>query len=193
MKGSKIIVTLSLSAALIISQGCGVFGLEKPETSGPESNVAARQQTASELLKGRKYAKQELIVTYDDSTSNKSIRKNVENHDATAEKIITANEDEKAVRVKLDQGDSMKEAIQEFQNDRKVVDVQPNYRYRVRNDDPYLNPSRAAKYQYQISLLDARGAWDILSGSHAVTKVAAVDTGMDAKNQDLQANMMSSA
>ncbi|MCI7327748.1 MAG: S8 family serine peptidase [Hornefia butyriciproducens] len=193
MKGSKIIVTLSLSAALIISQGCGVFGLEKPETSGPESNVAARQQTASELLKGRKYAKQELIVTYDDSTSNKSIRKNVENHDATAEKIITANEDEKAVRVKLDQGDSMKEAIQEFQNDRKVVDVQPNYRYRVRNDDPYLNPSRAAKYQYQISLLDARGAWDILSGSHAVTKVAAVDTGMDAKHQDLQANMTSSA
>ena len=81
------------------------------------------------------------------------------------------------------------------EQDGRVLAVQPNYRYRIRSeenkDDENFTKSDRPYYQYFINAVKAREAWKKLGNKPAArTRVAVIDTGVDSKHEDLQANLL---
>ena len=127
-----------------------------------ETGVPSEQMTsASEMLNQSEYKPDELIVTFDESTSDKKIEQIVGKKDSNVEQIVGLSEDEKVVQVTVDGNASMEETIEKFQQDNRVVDVQPNYQYKIHSADPYLSES-GAFYQYTNKSVKAEAAWDFL-------------------------------
>jgi uncharacterized protein YjdB len=188
VKKRNVIAAVTISAAMIVSQWAGVFAADNAGTG--ESSEASAQQSAAEMLKGRDYARDQLIVTFDDGTSNARIKSVVNKKDASCETIARVGNGDKAAQVDISNDDSMKQAIAKFQSDSRVKSVQPNYKYETESEDPYLNTGAGTSYQYQLKDTNATAAWSELeSGSHGRTLVAVIDTGVDAGHEDLQANM----
>ncbi|MDY2959568.1 MAG: S8 family serine peptidase [Hornefia sp.] len=193
MKKKNAVIAVALSASMVISQGSMIFAghNQKNISSG---QVNEKIESAAELLKGKKYVKGELLVSYDDEMSNGKIEDAITSGEAKCKEIFDANDKEKAAIVKISKDDSMKGAIERFQKDRRVVSVQPNYIYKIRKsetaDDSNYTDSKSVFYQYFIKSVKAREAWKILGEKpKAKTKVAVIDTGVDAKHEDLQANV----
>ncbi len=187
----KALLTMTLAAALICSQGSFVFagGQEAAGSSGAPGSASVE-----ELLKGRDYAEGELLVTYDGSMSERKIDKNCQKKDADVQQIIENGNDEKTAQVSLSDGESVRKAILKFRQDSQVVDVQPNYRYHIAEDeaDPFLLVA-SSKRQYHLSMVHAEEAWDLLESSGkkiTPARVAVLDTGVDADHEDLQANLI---
>ena len=157
-----------------------------------ETGVPSEQMTsASEMLNQSEYKPDELIVTFDESTSDKKIEQIVGKKDSNVEQIVGLSEDEKVVQVTVDGNASMEETIEKFQQDNRVVDVQPNYQYKIHSADPYLSES-GAFYQYTNKSVKAEAAWDFLESEgnkKDKTLVGVMDTGVDVGHEDLQANL----
>ena len=74
---------------------------------------------------------------------------------------------------------------------REVQSVQPNYKYTPAALDPLMTEANDVNYQYQFEATKALAAWDTLeSGTHAKTRVAVIDTGVDTLHEDLQENLI---
>lgn len=188
MRKRNVIAALIISLAMVASQWTGVFAADTVEQQGTPAKDTP--QTAGEMLKGRDYAKDQLIVTFDSGTSNSRIENVVNSQDADCETIKKVGDGEKAAQVTISDNDSLKKAIVKFQSDSRVESVQPNYKYTVASADPYLDTTSGINYQYQLKDTDAEAAWtELESGSHSRTLVAVIDTGVDASHEDLQTNM----
>lgn len=179
------------------------------EDPSPSSEAVKEVQTVSadEMIDGKRYVKDQLIVTYADDISSKKITKivNEELDDssgdaaavgtASAETSANISDDSKAAVLTFDGTTSksnMKAAIETLQENEDVTAVQPNYLYSTseadksdstENDDPDYS------YQYQFDQMNIKGAWDELSGTGNPTKVAIIDTGCDLSHEDLQENI----
>ena len=197
MKKSKTIAGLCLSAAIVLGQlsAAAAVSAEADVTTDPVP-AAPTGETVEELLdSGRDYAEDQLIVTFEDSTSDQKIEQIVENQDASCEDI-TALTDEKIAQVTIAQEDTLEDALQKFQEDSRVVAVQPNYRYTRNKEadkpDPFLNASaQGGMYQYHLKTIRAEAAWTLLEkGKHGKTRVAVIDTGVDPSHEDLQRNLV---
>ena len=195
----KLFIIMALSLSLILTAGVSVFAAENNDRTDfaqdargtSNLQLSDEQKTAEEMLSGREYAKDELIVTFSSSTGNQTIRNEVEKEDAEVREIVRVDSDEKAAVVTVDEDTTLKEAIENLQEHDKVEYVQPNYRYKkMVTDDPLIGTTNYGK-AYQIGLVRAKEAWDELTDTtkksgYQPAKVAVVDTGCDLEHEDLQ-------
>ena len=88
-------------------------------------------------------------------------------------------------------GTDMAQTARALAKNKYVQSVQPNYKYKLFEDDPYIGTEVDARGQYQFEATRAMQAWSELeSGAHGKTRVAVIDTGVDTKHEDLQANLV---
>src|SRR5215204_1812616 len=89
------------------------------------------------------------------------------------------------IRVRLPDGMTVEEAIEQYKKSVEIEAVQPNFYYRLAatpNDPQYTNAG-----MYGLGKISAPGAWDLSTGSSTVV-VADIDTGMRYTHEDLAAN-----
>ena len=150
MKKKNVIIAVVLSASMVIGQGSMIFA-EQNRKNATNENVNEKAESAQELLKGKNYVKGELLVSYDDKLSNGKIKNAVKYNDEKCKDIFEANKEEKTAVVKISKDESMKEAIEKFQHDRRVISVQPNYVYKIKksesSDDSNYTNSNSKFYQ----------------------------------------------
>lgn len=197
MKKSKTFIGLCLSAAITLGQLSTAAAVSADADASTESVPAVQAgETSEEMLdSSRDFAEDQLIVTFADSTSDKKIEQIVERQDASCEEI-TALTDEKIAQVTIGEETSLEDTLQKFQDESKVIAVQPNYRYtrdkEAEKPDPFLNTAvQGGRYQYHLQTIRAEAAWSLLEkGKHGKTRVAVIDTGVDPSHEDLQRNLV---
>ena len=159
--------------------------LTAPVQSAAKGNEEQNTVTAENVKKG---AEDELIVTFKSSVSDSKIENAVESEDAQVEDIVKSG-GLKFAQVSTD-GDLV-ETAEELIDKKTVQSVQPNYKYTLYSQDPYLDSNYSAGYQYQFEATNAFGAWDeVESSTHSKTRVAVIDTGADLFHEDLQNNFV---
>lgn len=186
----KKLAAIVLAASMIASQSVCAFATEPEESA--EADITL-QESAEEMLSAGEYAENQLIVVFNDDVSDKKIDSIVDKQDGECTEITDISEDLKAAQVEVNEDTALEDAIEDFSSNPKVAYVQPNYKYTFDDTDKYLNPDTANKvsYQYQFDQCNIFGAWDELYSmpSRQKVKVAVVDTGVDVKHEDLQANL----
>ena len=134
-------------------------------------------------------AENELIVTFADNVSDKKIERTADAADASVESITDFG-DVKIAHMNTEEGE-MAQAAETLAQRREVESVQPNYKYTPAALDPLMIEENDVNYQYQFEATKALAAWDTLeSGTHAKTRVAVIDTGVDTLHEDLQDNLI---
>jgi subtilisin family serine protease len=127
------------------------------------------------------FAPRELLVRFADSTTAAAQADAVADLDAT---IVDRLPLSGLVRVRLDPGASVASGEAAFERRPEVRYAQPNHLYRVA-----LTPNDTFFPDlWGMTRIDAPGAWDLTTGSDAVT-VAVVDTGIAYTHPDLQPNI----
>lgn len=181
-------LTIVLAISMIASQSAFAFAAEEAVQAESEGLI---QESADELLSAGEYAENQLIVVFNDDVSDSKIENIVEQQDAQCTDITEVNDDIKAAQVEISEETSMEEAIENFSANPKVEYVQPNYKYSFDEQDKYLDSSLKVGYQYQFEQCNIFGAWDELYKMENREKVtvAVMDTGVDVKHEDLQANL----
>jgi len=78
----------------------------------------------------------------------------------------------------------LNEALTKYKQNKNVIYAEPNYVYKKDSvpNDPYYNDL------YGLTKINASGAWDITTGSHAVI-IAVVDSGVNISHPDLVNNI----
>ena len=178
---------LSLLLAFTIWPAIPAVHAETEESSDGQSIMP----TAEEMLDAGEYKPDELLITFDNNISDKKVEKIIEKKDAEVEQIAEVSEGEKVAQITISENTTIEEAIQNFQNDNRIIDVQPNYKYEICSADPYLDEENTF-YQYTNKAVNAEGAWDFLEtegNKKAQTIIAVLDTGVDTGHEDLQANL----
>lgn len=154
-------------------------------------NIDVKAESLKENLKQAEYAKDELIVIFDDNVSNTTINKIVESKEADCEDIIKTD-DSKIAQVTISSDDEMIDAIKSFDSVPSVELVQPNYKYGFNSlDGDY---SAKVAYQYYLDNINVKQAWSLIEReTYSKTKVAVIDTGVDVHHKDLQKNLSSTS
>ncbi len=181
------VMSVLVAVMFCLGTGADVYAQPAAEEGG---------QSFSEIIASEEapHAEDQLIVTYDEDTSSKAIRRDVSKVGSVAD--VTSLEDQKMVLVDLTK-DEVK-AAKILDKAGKALTVQPNYRYSAAADpkagkpsDPYLDPAKTAVYQYYLETVNAEAAWDLAEANQkAETIVGVVDTGVDSHHEDLKKNLM---
>lgn len=181
----KLKTAISLLLTVVMLAGC--FSTMPLQSSAEVYNRLPEGNTSGEAT-SENAAENELLVSFKESVSDRKIEKTVEAQDAEVESIVEVGS------VKLAQisvSEDLTETAAALCESRYVQSVQPNYKYTISADDPYMGDDIYAKNQYQFEATKALEAWNELeSAAHAKTKVAVVDTGVDLLHEDLQANLV---
>ena len=221
MKKKLVSIVLSLTmAATCFMPVTGVSANEKSDAGaksakGKISAVMDENTTFAERVEGvdAPYAAEQLIVVYDQETTNKEIRSDAKAVGNVSD--INKSDGQKMALVDLNT-DDMTEAAQQLEAEDNVLYVQPNYCYtllpepatnvqkakKAKNDmqaqeagsvpDPFLDPANGVSYQYYIKTTNAEEAWNLIEAnpSHGQTIVGIVDTGVDSRHADLKNNLI---
>ena len=125
----------------------------------------------------------QVIAVFDDSVSNSAIKKIIKRNDGETEDI-TRISDRKIALANAET--SQASLIDDLDSERRVVLVQPNYRYKAGETDPYT-VTASKRYQYHLEQIGAFKAWDLLKNTKKhITKVAVLDSGADKEHEDLK-------
>ncbi len=143
----------------------------------------------NEMLDGKDYKKGELILVFKDNVSTKKINNVVKSEDGIVQDIKQLDDTNKSVEVKISSNTTMEDAIESFKENKSVKYVQPNYKYSLKNNGVYNDPS----YGYHMDLIKAKEAWSLVESKGNITKVSVIDTGVDIKHEDLQKNLVSNS
>ena len=191
-KGKKV---LSLLVAAAVMFGSGQFALsvyaDEAETGDPGA-AGSGTSTAEDIgVEGEDYAEGEVIVVFEKGTTNSKIGETLSDNDASLETKTRVDGSTVALAT-LDEGTQVSEAIESIGEDQKVAYVQPNYKYSLKDDDPYLDPS-SKYYQKQFAMTKAKEAWSEIGSVSSPVTVAVLDTGADLGHEDLKGNLVSTA
>lgn len=162
--------------------------------SGTESVYGAQQEAEP-------YADSEILVVFEDDVSTQdaeSIVKQQEGEDIT---VLDTPREEITGLVELPEGQSVQEAVEQYNADPDIIYAQPNYKYRLEdNTDSTLNAKAAAGLNdaraddlWHLDMIQAKEAWELIQKeNHTKTRVAVLDTGAELTHPDLRANVNSS-
>lgn len=126
------------------------------------------------------------IVVYDESETNKSIRKDLSGI-GTVDAIESVANSKIALVSADDPVPETEEALDKLENAEYYA---PNMRYRILGTDTYLIDKDSPLYEYHLDNINAEKAWSLLEAKdHAVTTVGVIDTGVDPKHEDLKMNL----
>lgn len=150
----------------------------------------AKQLDLSNSLTSKDYKKGELLVVFNEGTSDRTIDKIVDNSSGTLDEIIKITDDNKVATVDVPKDASVSEVINELDNNPKVLIVQRNYKYHFYQDSSSVpSPSSSTVFLRHVN---AREAWSLVeSGDYTTTKVGVIDTGVDLIHEDLTKNLVS--
>lgn len=126
------------------------------------------------------YVPDELIVKFTPGTSDENTL-----NDRAGTVKLDKNETLGLIKVKLEPGVDLQDAISEYNSSSSVEYVQPNYIYHALmtpNDTQYWR-------QWNMPKISAEQAWDITAGDPGVC-VAVIDTGVDLNHPDLTGNLV---
>lgn len=218
----KISAVLFLSAALGMSTGTFASAAAENSTaaaggtsaggslldSGMENGAgqAEGRKVSRGIIKSAAYDKDSLLVTFRRGVSGSAAGEITEDNGGKVDDAAKID-GKYTVKVELSGETSVKTAMAKFDKEKNVDFVQPNYKYRLKNEaageessgseDPYLNKKNALYYAYQLENLHAQEAWSVIenteqykSGKGRGTLVAVLDTGVDIGHEDLQENLV---
>ena len=175
---------ISVLLASVMAAGC-ITCVPFYSAAG-NTDTAAKNAVAS--ASAGDAAENELIVTFADNISDKKIEKTADAADASVESITDFG-DVKIAHMNTEEGE-MAQTAETLAQRREVQSVQPNYKYTPAALDPLMIEENDVNYQYQFDATKALAAWDTLeSGTHAKTRVAVIDTGVDYNHEDLKDNI----
>jgi subtilisin family serine protease len=137
---------------------------------------------AAQKVSADAYVPDELLVRFIDGPASTSARNANRAVGATALEELG---DLGWQRVRLPEGKTIANAIEQYLNTPGVVYAQPNFYYHLQlsPNDPLFSSSG----MYGLTKIAAPSAWDLTTGSSAVV-VADIDTGMRYTHQDLAPN-----
>jgi subtilisin family serine protease len=129
------------------------------------------------------YVPDEVLIKVDSSTS---ARRSVENLVGEGASVLETLGDIGWQRIRIPEGMTVEQALQQFQKLDGVIAVQPNFYYHLLTTTPN-DPQFVSTGMYGLGKISAPLAWDLTTGSSSVV-VADIDTGMRYTHQDLAAN-----
>ncbi|MDO4517939.1 MAG: hypothetical protein Q4B78_01885, partial [Bacillota bacterium] len=104
----------ALSACMALTMSSLSFAAGETSSSVPDENPSP-----AELLEGAEYAEDQLLVMFDDSKSNRTIKKVVDKYDGEVENIVKDDEN-KTAKINIADDKSIERAILELQSDKNV-------------------------------------------------------------------------
>ena len=88
-----------------------IFGLQSNVLAKTTIDPITNNLTAKQMLKGKKYVKNELIVVFKNKISNTNINSIIKKEKASLKKIISLDSRTKAASISISENDSMEELI----------------------------------------------------------------------------------
>jgi len=158
---SSIFIVLSL----LIST-TPVFASVEPKDVKKESKTA-------------KYVSNEILVKFKPNVSDEKINSITRADDAEVEEEVSEVD---VHRIKIPKEKSVKEMVNEYENDPRVEFAEPNY---IFNSSIIPNDSYYASYQWNMPKIKAPEGWDVERGESNSVVVAVIDTGVDLSHSDL--------
>lgn len=155
---------------------------------------AGEQQEAS--LEGD-YAKDEILVVFEDDVNKKEAQEVVDQQDGKELTVLNTPQEEVTGLVELPKKQDVEEAVAEYQKDPDVAYAQPNYKYKLAESSANTASTTASlndSYRgslWHLNTIQAKEAWDLLKKKfQQKSRVAVLDTGVDLNHPDLQVNLL---
>lgn len=187
MKWKRKIISLMLCMALALGTGQAAFAAMTDE----EADGANAGPAGTIGVEGEDYASGEVIVVFEEGTTNSKVGEILSDNDASLEKKTRVDGSTVAL-ASVDEGTSVEEVIDSIEEENKVAYVQPNYKYGITATDPYYDPKKrgALDYQKQFDMTKAKEAWSEVGSVSKPTIVCVLDTGVDMSHEDLTDNLV---
>lgn len=168
------ILTVSMSSTAIFA------GTQKTETG-----------TVMHPSSDRLYASDELIVVYKESATSTNIDRHIRKSSAVDAALSTIAKKQKMAVIKLDENETVKEALNEYADSPIVDYVQPNYIYRLPAKAASTKSTQQVNKTWHLSSINLGGArtrYNELAETAKTSEVRVVvlDTGADVSHEDLQ-------
>ena len=183
-----VILCMVVSVCSVGLEGTAVFGAEKQ----------------SQEIRGD-YAEDQIIVVFEDDVNKKEAAKIVDKKDGEDLTLLDTPQDEITAVVELPKDQTVEEAVSLYEHDAKVAYAQPNYRYRLADDESIITEDGVGMQQkaataaskdpyasqlWHLDTVQAEKAWKLIQNvPHKQTRVLVLDTGVDTKHPDLQATL----
>lgn len=187
MKWKRKIISLMLCMALALGTGQAAFAAMTDE----EADGANAGPAGTIGVEGEDYASGEVIVVFEEGTTNSKVGEILSDNDASLEKKTRVDGSTVAL-ASVDEGTSVEEVIDSIEEENKVAYVQPNYKYSLTATDPYYDPAKKGTlyYQKQFDMTKAKEAWSEVGSVSKPTIVCVLDTGVDMSHEDLTDNLV---
>ncbi|MCI2062748.1 MAG: S8 family serine peptidase [Eubacteriaceae bacterium] len=143
--------------------------------------IAAAERKSTD----RSFKTQEVLLTFGSGTDDETIKSAVEKMRGECLSISTALSGEKIADAKISYEYTVSKAVAQYSSLDDVVSAQPDYKYHTmenRTNDKYYD------LQYYLTAdegIDAESAWDQAGKNGTAVKVAVIDTGVKADQEDL--------
>lgn len=185
---------------LRLTKSCVFIFLLFPINKGPLADPARRSANESNEIR---FVSDEVLVQFKDNTSQVQMMNSLIHG---AGRLKGSLNKSGFIHVKLIDGESIDEAIEQYQSDPHVDYAQPNYIYSIKEEssDPSYPQQWGLKNSGQTISnawyttnnpgsvgkdIDAEGAWEIINDCSSVT-VAVLDTGINSIHEDLSINLV---
>lgn len=179
-RGTALLLICCLMTAVCFSETGSVYGMQQ----------AVEPYTDSEIL-----------VVFEDDVNTMEAESIVKQQDGQDITVLDTPREEITGLVELPEGQSVQDAVEQYQADPDVTYAQPNYKYKLAdNADSSLNTQTAAELNdaradslWHLDMIHAKEAWELIQKlKHTKTRVAVLDTGVELTHPDLKNNVNSS-
>lgn len=146
------------------------------------------------VMDGENAAADELLILVEDGTSRRELSGIADDAGASLGNISDLDDGSRLASISLDDPEDTQQVADSLIADDKVLIVQPNYIYRLEEDESDDSDGSPKFYQWHLDspengnagAIDACGAWELLSEDGGAACVAVIDTGAALDHPDLQ-------
>lgn len=149
------------------------------------------------------YADDQLLVVFKEDVTEKDAENIADQQDAENMTIIDTPQEEVTGLVELSEDQTVEEAAAQYEADPDIAYVQPNYIYRLAENEgsraeeyaeaiqgaAQINDKRAEEL-WHLNMIQAQEAWELMGDiPHKKVRVAVLDTGVTLAHEDLGTNI----